>query len=277
MPATSSLMEHTMSTKFTETLNVLKAHVRALSGSERQHNEDNYLAGEVLGPSPEEHQAIEYHPLSDTGILFAVADGMGRDGSGAIASKLALENLAREMAFDRCPLESTFVKRLEHAFMVSDKMIAQYAGFSANLEGMRSTMTAFAILRDSIFVGHVGNARAYVKRGERLQQITRDHTMEGWLQERGKKLDGDQSASSRLLQTLGQDGDLKVAITSFKAMPDDVFMLCSDGLSRFVSHAEINDILERSMDVDVATQQLIDLAESRGSHDDITVILVKYI
>ncbi len=202
--------------------------------------------------------------------LLVVADGMGGHAGGETASRLALETIGEIFAegFDDAP------EMLGRALKGANAKIHSVGNADPDLHNMGTTAVALLLGDgDSISVAHVGDSRAYRMRGNRLEQITDDHS---WVGEevRQNRLAAEDAEShpmkNVLLRSLGVAPEVDVAVMQQPLRPGDRFMLCSDGLWGEVGAAEISEIMERS-DAQTAVRDLIDLANRNGGSDNVTV------
>lgn len=208
--------------------------------------------------------------------LFAVADGMGGYRGGEIASSLAIDTM-RE-AFE----SSTFEGRVESkvplprrgrelacSIHMGNQAIRAMAQMDAELAQMGTTLVAarFSPNKQRVYIGHVGDSRCYRLRGETLRQLTTDHTL--------SSLGVKGAHANELFQAVGVKPDITIDLIVDKPRDDDVYLLCSDGLSKMVSDEEIRDILLSESDLEAALYGLIESANDRGGKDNVTIILVK--
>jgi protein phosphatase len=142
---------------------------------------------------------------------------------------------------------------------------------------MGTTMTVALVDGDLVRIGHVGDSRAYLLRDHALEQLTEDHSLVGELVRSGRlspEEAEDHPHRSVITRVLGTDPEVDVDSFSVEAKPDDLFMLCSDGLTSMVDDARILELIEeRADDVKAAAKALIDEANANGGEDNITVIL----
>jgi protein phosphatase len=226
-------------------------------GKVRRRNEDNLLV------FPERS-------------LFAVADGMGGYRGGALASALAVETLRdvfEREAFDAKAESETYVPRrgleLARAMQMANQAILAIAEGDSSLTNMGTTVVAarFSPNKRRVYIGHVGDSRCYRLRGSTLRQLTTDHTM-AELGMRGPK-------AKQLYQAVGIQTNMKIDLIVDKPRCDDVYLLCSDGLTKMVSDTGIHEILSRELDLEAAVYTLLEAAIDRGGKDNVTIILVK--
>lgn len=233
----------------------LEATARTHSGLWRKRNEDRVLA-------------------RDEDELFVVADGMGGEAGGEIASELAVDAIARAFDSRTFPgVERTELPRraaeLARAIQAANVAILARAQSEKPLAGMGTTLCAvrFAAKKQRLYVGHVGDSRVYRLRDGRLQQMTADHTMRG-LGVRGEGAD-------HLSRVLGIAPNVSIDLLFGKPEPGDVYLLCSDGLTRMVDDEQIRDVLLDHPSPDDATEELVRLANESGGKDNISVVLIR--
>jgi serine/threonine protein phosphatase PrpC len=209
------------------------------------------------------------------GWLFLVADGMGAHAAGEMASQIAAEQvpLLYEKAASRSP-PFALHKSLEHA----NSEIHARGESSTDLKGMGTTCTALVIVPRGAIVGHVGDSRAYRVRGERIEQLSKDHSLVWELEELHK----DAPAADRptppkniITRSMGPHPQVEIDVEGpFPVEADDTFILCSDGLSGQVADEEIG-LLASSLPPREASAALVGLALVRGAPDNVTVIVAR--
>jgi serine/threonine protein phosphatase PrpC len=223
--------------------------------------------------------ALEFEPpidaegvaVGDRGILLAVCDGVGGHRAGEIASALALETLSHEMESlaAGCPRRKLFRAAVENV----NQRVWQEAQTETRLRGMATTLTAAAICHERAIIAHVGDSRAYILRGESIQQLTRDQSFVASMIASGAMTEEEAEHSpfrSTILQAIGHASTVEVVLDGVDLAKGDVLLLCTDGLSNKVRPEEIADAL-RSRSLPEAVQELIALANARGGEDNITV------
>ena len=204
--------------------------------------------------------------------LFAVADGMGGAQAGEVASGLAAAVLEEGAGDERGE------ERVASLIQEANRRVFQRSNEDAATSGMGTTMTV-ALVDSSggtIAFGHVGDSRAYRVRDGRLEQLTDDHSLVGELVRSGK-LSPEEAEThpqrSVITRALGTEPDVDVDTFTVEARPDDLYLLCSDGLTDMISADEIFSVLDGSDDLDVAARALIEAANAGGGEDNITVVL----
>lgn len=263
----------------------IKISVQGLTdqGRVRKNNEDNLAAcdlssGEVhTGPF-----ALDTN-LGDRGWLLLVADGMGGQACGELASRMCSEQLPNylfEAVRERHDLESGDLRgEIDRAFQAANRSILEASRAEIACQGMGTTATA-ALVRDQyIVVAQVGDSRAYLIRKGELHQLTRDQTYLNYLVEMGVVQPSDEAVAdprrSILTQAVGTAEDLQVALTAVKLYQDDRLLLASDGLYSMVPPAKILELAASNADLGACGRSLISAANERGGADNITVILAE--
>jgi len=218
--------------------------------------------------------------LDDIGIaLFAVADGMGGHAAGEVASRIAVDAVAREAAAGRKP-RANAADPLVRAFTLANREIRRKGRAEPEKRGMGTTLSVLSGNSGNSrgVIVHVGDSRVYRARGGRLEQLTRDHT---WVQERvdAGVLTPEQARShpyaSILTRVLGTEERLMPDVFALDIEPGDIFLLCSDGLTAMVSDAEIESTLQREEPLQQLAERLVAMAKASGGSDNVTVVLVK--
>ena len=200
--------------------------------------------------------------------LFAIADGMGGARAGEVASALAAGAL-KESEAGRGG-EAYVVELIQEA----NRRVHERASTDAETSGMGTTITVALIENDgTVTMGHVGDSRAYLLRGDRLEQLTDDHSLVAELVRRGEL--SPQAAEvhpqrSVITRALGTDPDVDVDAFSVDVQAGDLFLICSDGLSDMVDAEEIEAVLKgHRSDLDAAAKALVQAANRarrRGQH-----------
>jgi protein phosphatase len=212
--------------------------------------------------------------------LFAIADGMGGAQAGEVASRLAAAVL-EEGGPDRSPAVDG-EGQIEELIHEANRRVFQRASEDAATSGMGTTMTVALVdsTRGAIAFGHVGDSRAYRVRDGELEQLTQDHSLVGELVRSGK-ISPEEAEShpqrSVITRALGTEADVDVDTFTRDAEPDDVYLLCSDGLTDMLADREILELLDGAPALDVAARRLVEAANSRGGEDNITVVVFEMV
>ena len=220
--------------------------------------------------------------------LAMVADGMGGMQGGDVASATALRSiksdLRRALAEARthderpptCEERGSLVVELVRR---ANQAVRQGAARDPRLNGMGTTLVMGLIGSDHLTVAHVGDSRMYRLRGRSLQRLTEDHTMVQELVGRGS-MDAREAAQSRnrnvITRALGVYPDVIVDIAHHDLQAGDLYMLCSDGLTGMASDTDISNVLDTSAEnLETTAKRVIELANSRGGRDNVSVVLLK--
>jgi protein phosphatase len=225
-------------------------------GLKRKHNEDAYTILE------------NYH-------LFVIADGMGRHAAGEVASKLCVEAIAEGFQKGTQPAwapDGALPKRagqLRNAIQLANEKIFEQSHEVDEYAGMGTTVVSafFSPNNQRVYIAHVGDSRCYRLRDGKLVQITKDHTL-GAAGIQGK-------SSSVLSRAVGIEEHVEVDLNMESPLPGDVYLLCSDGLSRMVEDEQIQVTIGSMRDLDACVAKLIEMANARGGRDNITAILIR--
>jgi len=248
-------------------------------GRIREHNEDNYLLADLTLQTRGDTVAGTF-TLGDAGLLMAVCDGMGGALAGEIASQMAsdvVHNIVQDggAARDR----DHFAQKLVASVQEAGARIFLAAKTNRDQHGMGTTSTVAGVFGTTLFVGQVGDSRAYLLRRGKLKQITKDQSLAAKLIEAGQLTEEQAETYEHahiILQALGTADTVAVDLCYVDLRQGDVVMLCSDGLSGLASSAEIREAMATLNDPAAACQRLIDDANEAGGHDNITVIVARF-
>jgi protein phosphatase len=246
----------------------IAAHGLTDVGQRRDQNEDALLVDAPLG-------------------LFIVADGMGGHAGGGTASRLAVETIRAEIARAKREEAALFgtgsegeenpvSDLLSQAVESACRTIYEKAQADAELAGMGTTVTAVLIDGRAAFVAHVGDSRAYLCRGDQIYQVTQDHSLVAE-QLRNGAISADEARTSRfkniITRSVGFEREVLVDLFWLELEAGDVIVACCDGLSNLVEDREILAIAGGAQEQ--AAERLVDLANSRGGDDNITVAVIE--
>jgi PPM family protein phosphatase len=217
--------------------------------------------------------------------LFVVCDGMGGAPAGEVASQLAAEAILQELngsAMAAAPTPAAGylpqTNRLAEAVRRSNEIVYEQAQKNAEQAEMGTTVVGAWIKHHIASVAHVGDSRAYLWHNDRLEPLTRDHSLvEAHV--RAGLLDRDDSLQSAhqnvLLRALGREPDVEVELTEVPVQPGDYLLLCSDGLTRMVAESILAQTILRLRDPQSICDALVDAANRNGGADNITVVVVE--
>jgi protein phosphatase len=219
-----------------------------------------------------------------SGHAFLVADGVGGNRAGDIASSLTVEtiedfllNTLRRFSNLQVSEEQTALKQLESALLRADSRIFAAAKSHPEWHGMGTTLTLAFAVNWTLFVAHAGDSRCYLFSNGNLQQVTRDHTVIGELLRQGAL--SPESAARHPFRHIvtnilgGNEPGVQVDLHRTDLHSHDIILLCSDGLTEMLSAEEIASVLRQRAHPRLACEQLIAEANLRGGSDNITVIV----
>ncbi len=252
-------------------------------GRVRKNNEDNLALRDLTTGETASPPSLIARRLGPMGALFLVADGMGGEASGEVASQMCVDTVPTRFFANLKSLgtvrETNFVLLLREAIEYANQLIFQKAGGNPAYRGMGTTTTAAALFGPHLFVGQVGDSRAYLVRGKKMVQLTRDQTFLNYLAEIGAEVPEDPEMDSRksiLTQAVGTSETVDVKVTYTKLRQADRLFLCSDGLYNMVKLPELLDVMVSDDTLPNKASQLIKKANANGGTDNITVILVEF-
>src|SRR4029079_9151924 len=249
----------------------LDCAVLSHKGMVRSHNEDSVFVDATAG-------------------IAVIADGMSGYNAGEVASGIAVNvvsnGMVPELSSDRELSKVDIATGLTHAGLLLQPKIAEankgiYEAAQARPEcaGMGTTRVSVVFCGNRVSIGHIGDSRCYRLRGEKFEQLTRDHSL---LQEQidSGVLTQEQARFSLnknlVTRALGIEAIVPTDIAEYRIEANDIYLLCSDGLTDIVDPDVIHSIIdEKRSDLAVAAGDLIDLANQNGGRDNISVVLVR--
>ncbi len=243
-------------------------------GNVRDHNEDAHLVDADQG-------------------FFIVCDGMGGHAAGEVASALgvritreqwmapatqrAVAQWAREASLDA---RRTLLSAVKAGVLTAHRAICEQASEDLAKKGMGTTFTGLVVAGGDAIIAHAGDSRAYLVRGGIAMQLTEDHTLLARLLAAGlPHTEGEESHRWKgvITNALGFGDDTKVVTFLVPLSDGDRLLLCSDGVSEYVSEAEVGQVLMGQPSPARAAQRLVDLALERGGEDNATALVIKVI
>jgi PPM family protein phosphatase len=240
------------------------------SGMVRSHNEDSIASVAEKG-------------------LVVLADGMGGYNAGEVASGMATTVITtelRQLLEDHAPYEidpqsgkKAAMKMLQELVAKANTSVYQASQSQPQYAGMGTTLVVALFYDNKMMVAHIGDSRLYRMRGDEFGQVTKDHSL---LQEQidAGMLSKEQAKHSLnknlVTRALGIDAAVEAEIHEYDTEPGDIYLLCSDGLSDMVSDEDIGMALQAlGANLNLAAQQLVQMANDNGGRDNISVILIK--
>lgn len=261
-------------------------------GNVRTRNEDHFFIGRFgrffekiqTNVPPDELE----DRFSEAGYAMVVADGLGGHAAGDMASKLAINVLLNLvlgtsdwiLRFDTQSDFERVIERTRQRFIETSRVMTAESQANPELRGFGTTLTMAASVGRDLFVAHVGDTRAYIFRGGKLQQLTTDHTYAQELFEAGMLDDKSAGAAwlkSRVTRLLGDSSkSCEPDIQTLRLENGDTLLICSDGLCDMVDDASIAGVMAEGQPAESACARLIDLALAAGGRDNATLIVARY-
>lgn len=210
--------------------------------------------------------------------LFIVADGMGGHLAGEKASQGAVEAITRSLTPDvLSSANGNLMDLIQAAIQEANREIVQASLQDSSMRGMGTTATVAVTAGDKVYVGHIGDSRAYHLRGDVIAQITEDHSVVAQLL-RARAITPAEAQRhpyrNVITRCLGMQMEIEADTFEVDWHPGDRLLLCSDGLSGLVSDEEMCRIAGESSEPQEACERLVALALERGGYDNITVVLL---
>jgi serine/threonine protein phosphatase PrpC len=236
-------------------------------GKVRTNNED--YVGCVVPESPEKARSL--------GWLFVLADGVGGHDKGEVASRTAVECVLA--GFRGASAGEPHAGLMSKLIQAANAKVLE-AGHDASPGGipMATTIVSCALRYDRALVAHVGDSRCYLIRGGQAAVLTRDHTLAGEQARMGllSSKEAAESANRHLLsRSLGSGMFVNVETNEHQILPEDILVLCSDGLHGAVEGSEIAAMVSHQQDLNVAAKRLIDFANLQDGTDNVSVQLIR--
>ncbi len=238
----------------------------------RNHNEDNFSI------------------LEDSG-LYIVADGMGGHASGEVASKMAVEAMKEFFAATASDPERTWPYKMDRSkgyeenrlitgIKLANLRIYEAAQRDARQRGMGTTIVTIFAVEDGVYIAHVGDSRVYRVRDGKMEQLTEDHSLlNDYI--KMKRLTPEEIANfphkNVIVRALGMKDTVKVDTRFEQPQANDVYVLCSDGLSGPVTDEDLLEITKTAPDLKTAASRMIERANANGGPDNITCVLCRWV
>jgi len=226
-------------------------------GMRRANNEDTFVSSPERG-------------------LLALADGMGGAASGEVASGIFADAVRELLSNGPPPTEVEAEDLVRRAFLLANQRIRDLAAREPSHKDMGCTGEMVVFTGKGYVLGHVGDSRIYLFRGDRLRQVTKDHSFvqaqvdQGMLTPEQARI---HAYRHMILRAVGIHDSLAVDLISGQAHPGDLFLLCSDGLTDMVEDSRIEEALASDLSLEGKADRLVRNACDAGGHDNVTVVL----
>jgi protein phosphatase len=207
--------------------------------------------------------------------VYVVCDGMGGAAAGEIASSIAVDEYLRSL----CPRDSAtaLAAQAQRAVATANNAIFSRAERNPKLSGMGTTLVSVLVEETRVWVLNVGDSRCYRLRAGRIEQLTLDHSLVDEQVRLGRMSRSEALRSplrNVITRALGTQTNVTPDLFQFEVEAGDLFLLCSDGLSRELSDKQIESTLTASLPLTTLCNRLVEAAKKAGGHDNITAVLV---
>lgn len=232
-----------------------------------------------VGKVRKENEDSFYIPAqSDELKLFLIADGMGGQGHGKLASMMTIDEIIKSVIKNGDKLNGK-KELMKEAIDNANDIVKRFAEENSQFSGMGTTLVSMLIDNDEAIIANAGDSRAYMIRNGIISQLTIDNSYVQYLLQSGAiTIEEAQSHPQRNLITkaIGLQDNIEVEIDCIKLCPGDILLLCTDGLTTMLSDEEIlHIILKKKGNMQVKSEFLVRSAKNRGGTDNITAILVE--
>lgn len=208
--------------------------------------------------------------------VFAVCDGMGGAAAGEVASHIAVESALKALA--GIHTVSNPLSVLEDAVAAANHDVLAKAQRDAKLQGMGTTLVALVLAANHAWIANVGDSRCYRFRNRQLERLTKDHSLVDEQVRLGQLTQEEADASpfrNVITRAIGTQESVIPDVSEIPVSAGDLFLLCSDGLTREVSDEQIAQLLEASSDLEATCHALVEAANEAGGRDNITCLLAR--
>lgn len=273
----------------------VETHAASHIGRVRKGNEDNYLLlnisdAKAWTSSQEDGEFViesQKFDVTANGVVMAVSDGMGGALAGEVASTMAVETVSEKMLDEDSDQTLTpeeqdhyLISKLYNATVFANYLIHQQGRTDPQFQGMGATFTGIGVTPSSADIIQVGDSRAYLVRGGKIYQVTKDQSLVQQLID-AHQISPEEAETHTLknviLQALGAQNEIYPVSARVTPCRNDVFILCSDGLSNKVSATDMQRIVLDNQDgLQNACAELVKLANQNGGEDNITVVIAKF-
>jgi protein phosphatase len=210
--------------------------------------------------------------------MYLVCDGMGGAAAGEVASSLAVEEMLRLLGGGAGEENESLLQRVQKAVAATNEAIYSRSRRNPRLSGMGTTMVALMTEGSRVLVINIGDSRVYRLRNHRLEQLTQDHSLVDEQVREGRLTPAEALRSplrNVITRALGTQSAVTPDIYALDAESGDLFLLCSDGLTRELADAEIQSLLSADLPLDKRCARLVEAAKKSGGNDNITCLLVQ--
>lgn len=210
--------------------------------------------------------------------VYVVCDGMGGAAAGEIASSLAVDEVLRLLKSRKQENETELPAAAESAVTAANEAIFSRAQRNHRLNGMGTTLVVMTTQEQHVWILNIGDSRCYLMRKGKLEQLTQDHSLVEEQVRLGRMTPREALHSplkNVITRALGTQSQVRPDVFKLEAEPGDIFLLCSDGLTRELPDDAIEALLNCDLQLDALAARLVEAAKKAGGHDNITCMLVR--
>jgi protein phosphatase len=210
--------------------------------------------------------------------VFIVCDGMGGAAAGEIASSIAVDEVMGLLASRAMEQPATLLRAAEQAICAANDAIYSRAQRHERLSGMGTTLVALVAEESRVWVLNIGDSRCYRLRNGSLKQLTLDHSLVEEQVRMGRMTHAEALRSplrNVITRALGTQECVSPDVFELEAEPGDLFLLCSDGLTRELTDSDLQSLLGVDFPLDDLCGRLVTAANKAGGHDNITCLVVR--
>lgn len=236
----------------------------------------NYMAAAVTNRGRKRSSNEDAFGYSVENGVYVVCDGMGGAAAGEIASSVAVDEMLRLLSAR--DVEVPLPMAGEHAVRAANEAIFSRSRRNTKLKGMGTTLVALLAEERQVYVVNVGDSRCYRLRASELQQVTLDHSLVEEQVRQGRMTVSEALRSplrNVITRALGTQSRVTPDVFELEAEPGDLFLLCTDGLTRELSDPLIESLLCLDLPLSDLCGRLVNAANKAGGHDNITCLLVR--
>lgn len=233
-----------------------------------------------IGKVRNKNQDSYYISMDKDIPLYLVADGMGGHRSGEVASAMAMEIIKNKFSLSEDTLnkKKNILETIKNSIELANTKIYLKSIENKSFTGMGTTITLGYIFSNKIFIGHVGDSRAYLIRDNKINQITEDHSYVNELLKLGSitiEEARNHPKKNMITRAVGSSSKISMDLIVKEYKKDDILLLCSDGLFNMLEDNEINEVFNREKDMQKACETLAKEANKKGGLDNITLVSIK--
>lgn len=211
-------------------------------------------------------------------VTFIAADGMGGHNCGELASRLAVDFISNQMLKfpEYLSREGDASSAIQEIISEANSKIYDMASEREEYSGMGTTLSVAVVYDSKLYIGHIGDSRVYVFREGMLRQLTTDHSLVEELVRAGtiSKQEAMTHPNRNILtRALGSMEYTEIESIVHNILENDIYLICTDGLTNLLSDDEIANVIENETDLDLVCEELVNKANEMGGNDNITVIL----